>query len=691
MSLISNNACLSLESAVKNAFLVSLDPGKKFLNSEFRIVQKREEQAEFYTLILNLGKQFASSRAKNRLDTVTDGICALQNIAKALNRKDLPQILKLAQIALNAFQGINHIPSGVLGSELNHTLSSLYLAKEEAVLLRNAANAELEEAELRMKLLSHSSGIKKRYENNKIFSCSQLIFSDELISKIRKACESLEGLAFFTQYFFVNEDTENLKVYKLLNVSPLTVEEFRSQQNSPNSDVRMLVDIMLPLVQIRLANEKSHLSNDLAIEFSKYNADYCNFNIEEEKADLSDDSDNDSYLIHNSKEISEYDSKIKCPDSLFVYKLFHDMLESFGQTLGASDKEIQADMKGFRFFSLCHSSKVLPTPIEFALLSTSSLPKTMPEIDQKAIYQSRLFSSIKLEEKKSEKKGNLPPYVNKSSEAPLPSQAKKKKKKKKNSELSLSAPTCHLSAATPVETLSILPAAASSVSATSKSDSSTRIAPPQPVPAHIVTSLPKPVPANAPRPLLSPIDRLLFKGDRFLSSRTYHDRVADWLYRPAVALSRAPYNQLSQKAQADAVWKHAFPAIIDRFLGTNYCISGKWNKTDTLHCLVVEVEGNNIPKKRYVLQYCEDENGVIYHRYAGEKSNSDLIDDIICGKLLNFDFPAIEAVKKEIANGKKEKPKLQQVNNIQLQLLSFGVVTFHLDNCNYSLIPLSRE
>jgi hypothetical protein len=167
----------------------------------------------------------------------------------------------------------------------------------------------------------------------------------------------------------------------------------------------------------------------------------------------------------------------------------------------------------------------------------------------------------------------------------------------------------------------------------------------------------------------------------------YHERVLAWFEDPSIPLSADKYRHLNPVLQEEITWKHRFSRLVDSFVGTEYCLQGQWQKKNTLYFIPAEIEQDG-RTFRGGFQYAFLPDGTCYHRCWGEKSNDELIDQLMNQTIWNeIDFPPLEEALKPAS-----KPKPEMIDSCPVELNPrSGMVTFREGSAKITLFKIGLE
>jgi hypothetical protein len=168
----------------------------------------------------------------------------------------------------------------------------------------------------------------------------------------------------------------------------------------------------------------------------------------------------------------------------------------------------------------------------------------------------------------------------------------------------------------------------------------------------------------------------------------YAERVTRWYEHPESALEEEGYAHKNQSIQEKITLFHAFPSIIDQFVGSNYCFTEE-KSGEVLYAIPTEILlGGTI--YRGFFQYTVNQ-GICYHRCFGEKTDR-FTNTLWMGKVWEAsDFPSIEEADK------MKKAQIQEIPFAETLLYLdpvFGTIQIQTDSAIINLFrvgPYARK
>ncbi len=668
-------ASSSLKSALASTTKVAaaaVTPQKLYLNAKFEVVKNSEQKADFRALILEVGRMYGASKEVDRNVSCGQILSNLKTIAQ-LQEKAKAKLVPIIEVASQILGEMKSIAPAVVPSRIQQTLSGLCTGKE-MLIFRHCFILSLEQAE-------KADAAKKTYFVNwneipgsKRHICLQ-IFSSAVMQATDRSLEA------FSLFFQTLQEREKETRQKAGDSGPsiwLTAifERFSSSlrakletsAHSPDSDVRTVAQAFLSFYQANQRWKEVHKLEDSLKIFDRsaptlhkdlFMVLHMPEFVEMQEAAIaygkkiqlelmaSDDQTVDKEVLKKGRQGWQRFTEAAYSRH-FVYEFYYQMLIGLQQN-AQNRMKFSAEFLKNKYASVLQPNGVLPEPTAFAgfsLESVKSVPSSLPTATAVAVDEVK-----------------LPPK-------PVTIQKKKKTPKKD--------PFAYLEKTPSVTELNVKtkePVPASAASPQTAAAAS----------------------AAAPARSLSPV---LGVGKAFMAQRTVDERVEIWLTDPETALKHPNYQHLSEAGKKGATQRHGIPRVIRLLLGTRYSTTGSWQnpttgETDTLHCLVAEIEDEETgEKERSVLQYCEDKKHVIYHQFAGLTSNNELTDRLINGRLFDvLDFPDLEFSQKMGASGKSVKPVVAAVKGEEISmdpLTGFVTVRDGVHKKKYTIIPLGE-
>jgi hypothetical protein len=628
-----------LNSALTNATAVSraaIKKEKSYLDGRFQVVAGIEQKAGYQALLLELGKMYVASKDNDKDSSVAKTCQVLRLIVKYQEAPELQaKCVAIIDVAAKAFLYLKQISP----SFLQKALSSLVLAKKTLLIGHQYAEGQLK-VEIADKERNKFFTLANRDPNKKKdasgFRLSPLVF--------KAAADSLEAFALFASMGHLKDEPwqVSLSQGKLIldmpffagQLTPLKREKLLRYKDCSNEHLRMIARAFLSWDDMKLALQQRDKIADGYGQFVQrekiqqvaqnpflkqfmpefvdlWDVTYAYALRCMRELQLNPENENSDPLVLQ-EQMNFWTLFLRSSEPRhFTYEFFYSALQQL-KSSAKNEREFIATY--YKTLSALNPTEPLPDPIRFAAWSLEKSEATTPLPPTAAAGTATAVDS---------KDHKTPPVV-------------QKKKKVDSIARYLREP--------PAESLDVKSKDAKERAPVASSGSSTATA--------AATA------AAPPHPLAS----VFAMGKSFVAQRTYDQRVDLWLTSPTTAVESATYAGLSKESKEAAMWRHGFTPLLDYFLGTRYCTTGAWSnpttkKTDALHCLLVEVEAENGAKERCVLQYCEDENHVIYHRFAGLTSNQELVDRIVTKKLFEvLDFPAWGISKQTMKSGPSTKP-----------------------------------
>ncbi|MGE0198929.1 MAG: hypothetical protein AB7S94_09275, partial [Simkaniaceae bacterium] len=168
----------------------------------------------------------------------------------------------------------------------------------------------------------------------------------------------------------------------------------------------------------------------------------------------------------------------------------------------------------------------------------------------------------------------------------------------------------------------------------------------------------------------------------------YAERVTRWRECPQSALVQEGHAHQSQSIQEKITLFHAFPSIIDQFVGSNYCFTEE-KSGETLYAIPTEIFLGGTTYRGF-FQYTVNQ-GICYHHCFGEKTDR-FTNALWMGKIWEAsDFPTIEEADKI------KKDQVQEVAFAETLLYLdpvFGTIQIRTDSAIINLFrvgPYARK
>ncbi len=649
------NAVSPLKSALASTTKVAaaaVTPQKLYLNAKFEVVKNSEQKADFRTVILEVGRMYGASKEADKGELCAQILSNLKTIAQ-LQEKAKEKLVPVIEVASKILREMNGAPDRV-----QSILSGLCTGKEWLIFNYHfAASLEQLEKEKAVREL-YFVKMAKEAENKRpnLFGYT---------SKLKEAlAESLEAFSLFFSIYHLRkkgpvQETGSGALFERFSSS--VREKLERSSRSADPHVRAVASAFLSFYQVNQVDKKlERLKKDLNIfemsalflhqdshmhlhmpEFREMRQVTLAYNKQLELELALDPNDQAVDIGVLKKERQGWQRFTEAAYSRhFVYEFYYQTLIGLQQN-APNKMKFSSEFFKNKYASLLQPNGVLPEPTAFAgfsLESVKSVPSSLPTATAAAADEVK-----------------LPPK-------PVTMQKKKKAPKKD--------PFAYLDKAPSVTQVNVKTKESASASAAS---------------------------AAAPAHSLSPV---LEAGKAFMAQRTVDERVEIWLADPETALKHPNYQHLSEAGKKGATQRHGLPRVIRQLLGTRYSTTGTWQnpttgETDTLHCLVAEIEDEETGKKeRSVLQYCEDKKHVIYHQFAGLTSNHELVDRVINGKLFDvLDFPDLKFSQKMAVSGKSMKPMVATVKGEEMSMdpiTGFVTVRDGVHKKKYTIIPLGE-
>jgi len=657
------NNVSSLKTACDNVTAVTKAAIKKeplYLNEKFQLVTDLQQKATVQELFLELGKMYVTSKDSDKDATVSTILGRMKLITQ--NQETPETNTKSAAILAVISKAFQHLKTAKdQAAFLQGSLSGLAIGKEGLALAYTQTKSSLDV----------ESAEKKRAQFfQKTKEMPGILFAEEftLAKPVKEATEaSLEALTLLLKIFPLSGKTRTEKVaagkivdhsMQLKRVTPFILAKLNMYSTSTDPHLRIVAEACLAWYETTQIQDECIQSR---VAFAKMQQSLRSALMEPMIAEcipefigmwngmqkhLQRFSENDygtpeleaAHQVFMQEQIKFWPQfKEAAASRNFFYEFFYEMLNALKKNATGKTNFVK------RYFQHAYSSEGgrFPEPSEFAALSVEKPTEALPaSITTAAIAAPKPLPKTSLIQKKKPPKKD--PFSSFFKEPPVESLNVKTKE--------------------PVLISAAFPQIAAADTASSH-----------------------------------PLESVLHQGKLFLGKRTFADRVDIWLTDPVSAVETATYKNLSLQNKEAAQWRHGFTPAIDQFLGTRYAVTGSWlNPTtghlDALHCLVAEVEDEHGKKERCVLQYCEDENHVIYHRFAGLSSNEALIDMAINQKVFEvLEFPAWNVSKNMMKGGKSSKPIAMTVKGAKAAIDPHSnIVTVHDSKYKrtFRLIPL---
>ncbi len=141
----------------------------------------------------------------------------------------------------------------------------------------------------------------------------------------------------------------------------------------------------------------------------------------------------------------------------------------------------------------------------------------------------------------------------------------------------------------------------------------------------------------------------------------FADRVNAWLETPRAAVAQPSYAHLPPEVKKIMIWRHAFPRMIDYFVGTPYSFDTTWpnpktGREDPICHILAEIDWiDKSGKKQRALgrfEYSIDGDNICYHRYFQYLNKEEVVNFLSIKK--ESDFPSLETSHRLLAEKAKE-------------------------------------
>ncbi len=679
------NAVSHLKSALTNATAVAREAAKKqqYLDSQFQIVQDPQRKATFQELFLQLGKIYAISQDVDGGKSASQTLNMVQLIVKSQETPDTHAKCKaIATVASKAFDLLKAVAPKDRPAFLQRALTALLVGKEAVILSHRTLEIQSRVQIAEKERAQFFTWKMKRPERSFYSGYAPSAIVDDAIAN------SLEAFALF---YSVIRQAYNRKIevhiketgvtaYEPLEtkrLKPFLLEKLKACSHSSNAHVGVVAQAYLSWFEMEEAETESRrrgkeletfnqcgkvipfisepILQQCMPEFSEMwarNLEWALQGMQEKRENPRDETIDPAFI---KQQLTYWPRFVEQADSRhFLYDFLYQMINRLRQN-ASKQKEFIDRYFQYNFSSILHPSETLLEPAAFAALSLEKSVSVASPAPASA--SAATVPDIK-----------VPPKTR--------GGPQKKPSKKKDGFFT------HLDKTSSV----------TQVNVKTKELSSTSAASPQIAAAASAASAAA-VPAYS-------LGHLLEAGKAFMAQRTVDERVEIWLTDPETALKHPNYQHLSEAGKKAATERHRLPRVIRQLLGTCYSATGPWHnptmgETDTLHCLVAEIEDEETGKKeRSILQYCEDKRHVIYHQFAGLTSNNELVDRVINGRLFDvLDFPELKFSQKMAVSGKSVKPIIATVKGEEMSmdpLTGFVTVCDSVHKKKYTIIPLGE-
>ena len=171
----------------------------------------------------------------------------------------------------------------------------------------------------------------------------------------------------------------------------------------------------------------------------------------------------------------------------------------------------------------------------------------------------------------------------------------------------------------------------------------------------------------------------------------YVRHVTDWFEFPAKALKEHGQEKLPLEVQSKITLFHAFPVIVDDFVGTNYCLkeiceNSRTGQVDHLYAIPAEFDVGGVTYRGFFQYIIDSKTGVCYHRCFTDRSK-EFADDLIQQKIWKpADFPTLAQAHQ------KSKPKTIETGVYKLVVdTALGIVQMRVEGANVRIFRIGGE